>query len=88
MIWVELHQNAAAELPGMHRFVLRAAIVLAPRRRQRLQTDISIFQGYAGAQKSFADYAITAHKRAAEKQAKWLEKVLAEEHDRDRLGPN
>ena len=33
-------------------------------------------------------YPQSADKRIAEKQAKWLEKVLAEEHDRDRLGPN
>ena len=29
-----------------------------------------------------------ADKRAAEKQAKWLEKVLADEHERDRKHPD
>ena len=33
-------------------------------------------------------YPNSADKRVAEKQAKWLEKVLADEHDRDRKHPD
>ena len=33
-------------------------------------------------------YPHLADKRVAEKQAKWLEKVLADEHDRDRKHPD
>jgi hypothetical protein len=37
---------------------------------------------FIGHSPSFAD------KRVAEKQAKWLEKVLAEEHERDKKHPD